>query len=185
MKSCTVDRGCTPAPKDTTKLAVFFRFFSSRSFYISIKNSVQRWSSDFQALFRVKIRKMAHGSKDFSTLPKSKPPKALFTIIPFGLSWIKSRFVAFWRALQHQSVPKFRYERLALDHTSSPGNERADPSDWVWSPSMRTSRLDADGRQLFPAQSLSCLIPCDTPQVNWGIAIFLCHICFLYSSSTL
>ena len=27
MKSCTVDRGCTPAPKDTTKLAVFFRFF--------------------------------------------------------------------------------------------------------------------------------------------------------------
>ena len=27
MKSCTVDRGCTPAPKDATKLAVFFRFF--------------------------------------------------------------------------------------------------------------------------------------------------------------
>ena len=27
MKSCTVDRGCTPAPKDATKLAVIFRFF--------------------------------------------------------------------------------------------------------------------------------------------------------------
>ena len=27
MKSCTVDRGCTPAPKDATKLAVFFRIF--------------------------------------------------------------------------------------------------------------------------------------------------------------
>ena len=27
MESCTVDRGCTPAPKDATKLAVFFRFF--------------------------------------------------------------------------------------------------------------------------------------------------------------
>ena len=27
MKSCTVDRGCTPAPKDTTTLVVFFRFF--------------------------------------------------------------------------------------------------------------------------------------------------------------
>ena len=27
MKSCTVDRGCTPAPKDATKLAMFFRFF--------------------------------------------------------------------------------------------------------------------------------------------------------------
>ena len=27
MKSCTVDFDCTPAPKDATKLAVFFRFF--------------------------------------------------------------------------------------------------------------------------------------------------------------
>ena len=27
IKSCTVDRGCTPAPKDATKQAVFFRFF--------------------------------------------------------------------------------------------------------------------------------------------------------------
>ena len=27
MKSCTVDRGCTPAPKGATKLAVLFRFF--------------------------------------------------------------------------------------------------------------------------------------------------------------
>ena len=27
MKSSTVDRGCTPAPKDATKLPVFFRFF--------------------------------------------------------------------------------------------------------------------------------------------------------------
>ena len=69
MKSCTVDRGCTPAPKDATKPAVFFRFFSRLSFDISIKNSVQRWSSDFQGLFRVKIRKMAQGSDDLSTLP--------------------------------------------------------------------------------------------------------------------
>ena len=57
MKSCTVDRSCMPAPKGATKLAVFFRFFSSRSFNISIKNSVQRWSSDFQGLFHVKIGK--------------------------------------------------------------------------------------------------------------------------------
>ena len=41
--------------------------FSSLSFDISIKNSVQRWSPDFQGLFRVKIRKMAHGSNDLST----------------------------------------------------------------------------------------------------------------------
>ena len=43
--------------------------FSSLSFDISIKNSAQRWSSDFQGLFRVKIRKMAQGSNDLSTLP--------------------------------------------------------------------------------------------------------------------
>ena len=43
--------------------------FSSLSFDISIKNSVQRWSSDFQGLFRVKIRKMAQGGNDLSTLP--------------------------------------------------------------------------------------------------------------------
>ena len=43
--------------------------FSSLSFDISIKNGVQRWSSDFQGLFRVKIRKMAQRSNDLSTLP--------------------------------------------------------------------------------------------------------------------
>ena len=43
--------------------------FSSLSFDISIKNSMQRWSSDFQGLFCVKIRKMARGSNDLSTLP--------------------------------------------------------------------------------------------------------------------
>ena len=43
--------------------------FSSLSFDISIKNSVQRWSSDFQGLFGVKIRNMAQGSNDLSTLP--------------------------------------------------------------------------------------------------------------------
>ena len=46
--------------------------FSSLSFDISIKNSAQRWSSDFQGLFRVKIRKMAQGSNDLSTLPLSR-----------------------------------------------------------------------------------------------------------------
>ena len=46
--------------------------FSSLSFDISIKNSMQRWSSDFQGLFCVKIRKMAQGSNDLSTLPLTK-----------------------------------------------------------------------------------------------------------------
>ena len=43
--------------------------FLSLSFDFSIKNSMQRWSSDFQGLFRVKIRKMAQGSNDLTTLP--------------------------------------------------------------------------------------------------------------------
>ena len=43
--------------------------FSSLSFNISIKNRVQRGSSDFQGLVGVKIRKMALGSNDLSTLP--------------------------------------------------------------------------------------------------------------------
>ena len=71
LKSCTVDRGCTPAPKDAKKLAVFFWSFSRLSFDINFfwrKNSLQRWSSDFQGLFRVKIRKMAHGSNNLATL---------------------------------------------------------------------------------------------------------------------
>ena len=54
--------------------------FSSLSFDISIKNSMQRWSSDFQGLFCVKIRKMAQGSNDLSTLPLSE-------------SWNRSQFV--------------------------------------------------------------------------------------------
>ena len=43
--------------------------FSSLSFDISIKNSVQKWSSDLQGLFCVKIRKMAQGSYNLSMLP--------------------------------------------------------------------------------------------------------------------
>ena len=49
-----------------------FSLFSSLSFDISLKNSVQRWSSDFQGLFRVKIRKMDQGSNDLSTLPLTR-----------------------------------------------------------------------------------------------------------------
>ena len=45
--------------------------FSSLSFNISMKNRVERWSSDFRGLVRVKIRKMALGSNDLSTLPLS------------------------------------------------------------------------------------------------------------------
>ena len=43
--------------------------FSSLSFDISMKNSVERWSSDVQGPFRVKMRKMALGSNALSTLP--------------------------------------------------------------------------------------------------------------------
>ena len=49
--------------------------FSRLSVDISIKNSVERWASDFQGLFRVKIRKIAQGSDDLSTLPLRKRSK--------------------------------------------------------------------------------------------------------------
>ena len=58
--------------------------FLSLSFDIWIKNSVQRWYSDFQGLFRVKIRKTALGSNDLSTLPLS-----LFT-------WIRTVRLFLW-----------------------------------------------------------------------------------------
>ena len=50
---------------------VFF-FFCGLSFDISMKNNVQKWSSDYQGLFRVKIRKMALGRNDLSMLPLRK-----------------------------------------------------------------------------------------------------------------
>ena len=47
--------------------------FSSLSFDISMKNSVQRGSSDIRGLLNVKIRKMALGSNDLSTLSLRRP----------------------------------------------------------------------------------------------------------------
>ena len=47
MKSCTVDRSCTPAPKDATKLVVLFRFFSSFSLCLYLcasENSIRQIS---------------------------------------------------------------------------------------------------------------------------------------------
>ena len=41
MKSCTVDRGCTPAPKDATKQAVFFRFFESFLWHFNKKQRAE------------------------------------------------------------------------------------------------------------------------------------------------
>ena len=58
--------------------------FSSLSFDISMKNSVQRWSSDIQGLFRVKIRKMALGSNDLSTLPLRRDQKVIFVKSPIS-----------------------------------------------------------------------------------------------------
>ena len=56
--------------------------FSSLSFDISIKNSMQRWSSDFQGLFCVKIRKLAQGSNDLSTLPLNLQLNTSFRLSP-------------------------------------------------------------------------------------------------------
>ena len=75
--------------------------FSRLSFDISIQNSVQRWSSDFQGLFRVKIRKIAQGSDDLSTLPlkvlgkKDRRSLEVASAVPW-----------FWRK-DRQSLPTF------------------------------------------------------------------------------
>ena len=69
--------------------------FSSLSFDISIKNSMQRWSSDFQGLFWVKIRKMGQGSKDLSssTLPLTSVAKQGKIAFVHGLTVWKSPII--------------------------------------------------------------------------------------------
>ena len=69
--------------------------FSSLSFDISIKNSMQRWSSDFQGLSCVKIRKMAQGSNGLSTLPL-KPLNSSYP--PISSGW-------YLRSCMHWCIP--------------------------------------------------------------------------------
>ena len=79
--------------------------FSSLSFDISIKNSMQRWSSDFQGLFCVKIRKMAQGSNDLSTLPlRQDPPLDLsfwsfLTFLHHGIEEVERHLL--WKFLKY------------------------------------------------------------------------------------
>ena len=59
MKSCTVDGGCTPAPKDATKLAVFFRFFRV---FPSTFNKRQRAEVIFRLSRPVSCKNQENGS---------------------------------------------------------------------------------------------------------------------------
>ena len=68
MKSCTVDHSCTPAPKDATKLAVFLRFFRDFPWHFNKKKRAEVIFRFSRPVSR-KIRKMAQGSDDLSTLP--------------------------------------------------------------------------------------------------------------------
>ena len=77
--------GLYPSAQGRHETGGVLSLFSSLSFDISMKISVQKWSSDFQGLFRVKIRKMALGSNDLSTLPLNKQRK----INQDGWSWSK------------------------------------------------------------------------------------------------
>ena len=51
MASCTVDRDCTPAPKDATKLAVFFRFFRVFPLIFQWKTACRSDLQTFKACF--------------------------------------------------------------------------------------------------------------------------------------
>ena len=95
--------------------------FSSLSFDISMKNSVQRWSSDFQGLIRVKIRKMALGRNDLSTLPlKStffqmvKPDSMVRDYAIYG-GWarLSSRFSASCRDQSPEHCCKNRWANIS------------------------------------------------------------------------
>ena len=81
--------------------------FSRLSFDISIQNSVQRWSSDFQGLFRVKIRKMAQGSNDLSTLPliRFHCSKSCF-LLETGIAGHERLFLAKWHPKAERKLRK-------------------------------------------------------------------------------
>ena len=81
--------------------------FSSLSFDISIKNSMQRWSSDFQGLFCVKIRKMAQGSNDLSTLPLNFPYSRLCLMFWKGEKRWKGRLTIMYRSWSTRTVRHF------------------------------------------------------------------------------
>ena len=63
MKSCTVDCGCTPAPKDNTKLAVFFwcSFAFFESFFLHF-NKKQRAEVIFRLSRPVSCKNQENGS---------------------------------------------------------------------------------------------------------------------------
>ena len=82
--------------------------FSSLSFDISIQNSVQRWSSDFQGLFLVKIRKMAQGSIDLSTLDPPPPLDLSFwsflTFLHHGIEEVERHLLwKFYKKIRRKS----------------------------------------------------------------------------------
>ena len=92
--------------------------FSSLSFDVSMKNSMQRWSSDFQGLFRVKIRKMVLGSNDHAPLKKKKKKNApiitltlkrtgsktcCLNLSRFSLSHLTALYVSRWCCLSKSS----------------------------------------------------------------------------------
>ena len=81
--------------------------FSSLSFDISIKNSVQRWSSDFQGLFCGKISKMAQGSDNLSTLSLSSTN--FFVVVVFA------RFKIIGSFLECEAAPpKIKCQKLPV-----------------------------------------------------------------------
>ena len=83
--------------------------FSRLSSDISIQNSVQRWSSDFQGLFRVKIRKMAQGSDDLSTLPLKLTNKFFFPTFGLPFPPLSFSFLFFFQCFRSPSPSPLFY----------------------------------------------------------------------------
>ena len=86
LNNCTVYRSCTAAPKGRHETCGFLSLFSTLSFDISIQNSVQRWTSDIEGLFRGKPGKWLREAMSPPLSPSSRTPWLEFLVIfDFGI----------------------------------------------------------------------------------------------------
>ena len=120
------DRGCTPAPKDATKLAVFFRFFESFLWHFNKKQRAKVIFSLSRPVRVKKIRKKALGSNDLSTLPSIvsgsgykedvAPLLKELMIDPIEHRWAQHVAVTTFRCRHGTAPPDLRKKLKSVDH---------------------------------------------------------------------
>ena len=118
---------------------VCMTFLHSLSFDISIKNSAQRWSSDFQGLFHVKIRKMAQGSNDLSTLPLKPYRERVSLVLLWSLKPKRTNKELSRQRLRSTMLWKKTLEKSRLEPTA-PHKKRTKSGPSLQPPSQMASR---------------------------------------------